>query len=46
MKGFLTRAEYEAALVEAGFESVSGRDLLFGIASLVRGVRPAKDGAA
>lgn len=40
MKGFLTRAEYELALAEAGFEDVSGRDLLFGIASLVRAVRP------
>jgi len=44
MKGFLTRGEYEAALVEAGFEDVRGRDLLFGIASLVRGVRP-REGA-
>lgn len=40
MKGFLTRAEYEAALAEAGFAQVEGRDLLFGIASLVRGVKP------
>lgn len=40
MKGFLTRAEYESALVETGFLDVSGRDLLFGIASLVRGVKP------
>jgi ubiquinone/menaquinone biosynthesis methyltransferase len=41
MKGFLTRQEYEAALVDAGFADVEGTELLFGIASLVRACKPA-----
>jgi ubiquinone/menaquinone biosynthesis methyltransferase len=39
MRGFLSRSEFEAALREAGFREVSGRDLTFGVASIVRGVR-------
>ncbi len=35
MEGFLRRPEYEALLVKMGFRRVIGRDLLFGIASLV-----------
>jgi ubiquinone/menaquinone biosynthesis methyltransferase len=35
MQGFLTRAEYEDALREAGFHSVRGEDLTLGVASLV-----------
>ncbi len=37
MKGFMSRAEYEAALREAGFGNVTGYDLLLGIASIVKG---------
>jgi ubiquinone/menaquinone biosynthesis methyltransferase len=40
MAGFLSRAEYERALVGAGFEQVTGDDLTLGIASVVRGVAP------
>lgn len=39
MRGFLSRAEYEAAMREAGFRDVEGFDLTLGIASIVRGVR-------
>jgi ubiquinone/menaquinone biosynthesis C-methylase UbiE len=39
MEGFLTRGEFEQAMSAAGFEDVAGRDLSFGIASIVRGVR-------
>ena len=35
MEGFLRRPEYEALLVKMGFRRVVGRDLLFGVASLV-----------
>lgn len=41
MKGFLTRQQYEAALLDAGFTQIEGRELLLGIASVVRAVRPA-----
>ena len=37
MKTFLSRTEYERVLAEAGFRSVRGRDLTFGVASIVRG---------
>jgi ubiquinone/menaquinone biosynthesis methyltransferase len=40
MQGFLSRQEFEAAMREAGFERVQAWDLSFGIASIVRGVRP------
>jgi ubiquinone/menaquinone biosynthesis methyltransferase len=36
MAGFLTRAEYERALRDAGFGRVSGQDLTLGVASIVR----------
>lgn len=39
MRAFLSRAEMEDALRDAGFSSVRGEDLTFGIASLVRGVK-------
>jgi ubiquinone/menaquinone biosynthesis methyltransferase len=39
MRGFLTRAEFEAALRSAGFREVGAVDLTFGIASLVWGVK-------
>jgi ubiquinone/menaquinone biosynthesis methyltransferase len=35
MAGFLTRAEYERALAEVGFERVRGFDLTLGVASVV-----------
>jgi ubiquinone/menaquinone biosynthesis methyltransferase len=40
MKGFLSRPEYEAALLGAGFTRVTGEDLTFGVASLVRAEVP------
>jgi ubiquinone/menaquinone biosynthesis methyltransferase len=40
MKGFLSRAEYEKALEEAGFIRLSGEDLTFGVASIVRAEAP------
>jgi ubiquinone/menaquinone biosynthesis C-methylase UbiE len=39
MQGFLSRREFETAMVEAGFRQVQGYDLTFGVASIVRGVR-------
>lgn len=39
MRGFLTRAEFEDAMREAGFRDVGGQDLTLGIASLVWGVK-------
>ena len=41
MKGFLSRADYESALRDAGFAKVTGYDLLLGIASIVKAVKPA-----
>jgi ubiquinone/menaquinone biosynthesis methyltransferase len=40
MKGFLSRSEYEAALVGAGFARVTGEDLTFGVASIIRAEVP------
>jgi ubiquinone/menaquinone biosynthesis methyltransferase len=40
MRGFATRAELQRMMSEAGFSSVRGRDLLFGVASIVRGQVP------
>ena len=37
MRGFYSRTEYEGVLREAGFSSVSGADLTFGVASIVSG---------
>lgn len=39
MQGFLSRDEFARAMGAAGFEHVEARDLTFGIASIVRGVR-------
>jgi ubiquinone/menaquinone biosynthesis methyltransferase len=39
MQGFLSRGEFEVAMRGAGFVDVTGQDLSFGIASIVRGVR-------
>lgn len=39
MRGFLSRSEFEQSLREAGFRSVRGVDLTFGVASLVWGVK-------
>jgi ubiquinone/menaquinone biosynthesis methyltransferase len=39
MRGFLTRDEFEQAMVRAGFHDVRSVDLTFGIASIVWGVK-------
>lgn len=39
MRGFLSLREYTQAMCDAGFERVEATDLLWGIASIVRGVR-------
>lgn len=39
MQGFLTRGEFEAQMRVAGFRDVHARDLTFGVASIVRGVK-------
>jgi ubiquinone/menaquinone biosynthesis methyltransferase len=39
MRGFFTRGEFEALARKVGFSSVSGEELSFGIASLVRMVK-------
>jgi ubiquinone/menaquinone biosynthesis methyltransferase len=39
MRAFLSRAEMEDALREAGFRDVRGEDVTFGVASIVRGVK-------
>lgn len=39
MRGFLTRTEYEAALRDVGFRQVASRELSFGVASIVWGVK-------
>lgn len=39
MRGFVSRNEYAQTMVDVGFERVEATDLLFGIASIVRGVR-------
>ena len=39
MRGFLTRAQFEQALRDAGFRQVHAVDLTFGIASLVWGIK-------
>jgi ubiquinone/menaquinone biosynthesis methyltransferase len=43
MRGFMSRPEYARAMEDAGFERVEATDLLWGIASIVRGVRAESD---
>ncbi len=40
MEGFMTRDEYERALVDAGFVGVRGFDVTLGVASIVRAEVP------
>ena len=42
MRGFMSRAEYTRAMADAGFERLEAFDLLWGIASIVRGVKAEK----
>jgi ubiquinone/menaquinone biosynthesis methyltransferase len=42
MRGFMSRDEYTEAMAEAGFERIEAFDLLWGIASIVRGVKAEK----
>lgn len=46
MQGFLSRAEFEAAMRDAGFAQVQGEDLTFGVASIVVGRKPRASTAA
>jgi len=39
MVGFLTRSEFEQAMIDVGFREVQGQDLTLGIASIIRGVK-------
>jgi ubiquinone/menaquinone biosynthesis methyltransferase len=39
MLGFMSRQQYQRAMAEVGFERIEAFDLLWGIASIVRGVR-------
>jgi multisubunit Na+/H+ antiporter MnhB subunit len=40
MEGFMTRGEYERALIDAGFVDVRGFDVTLGVASIVRAEVP------
>ena len=42
MAGFVTRAQYEALLVEEGFEAVTATDLTMGVAAIVKATASAK----
>ncbi len=42
MQGFVTREEYEALLRDEGFGDVASSDLTLGVASIVRGLAPAR----
>ena len=45
MAGFLTREEYQRVLEGVGFADVRGLDLTLGVASMVVGVRQAREGS-